>query len=62
MDAWETGTPVTNGKTWKVKEYDEIIGACSGKETRYVRIEYSGGVIHGHPITEREYKKLIKIK
>ena len=53
---------MTNGKTWKVKEYDEIIGACSGKETRYVRIEYSGGVIHGHPITEREYKKLIKIK
>ena len=59
-DAWKTGIPVTNGKSWKVKSYDSVIGAASGKETKYVRIEMSGGTIHGHPISESEYHKLIK--
>ena len=47
-------------KNWKVKAYDRIIGATNGKETRYVRIENSVGTIHGHPITESEYLKLLK--
>ena len=59
-NAWETGTSVTNGKTWKVKSCDEIIGATGGKETRFVRIEYSQGIIHGHPISETEYKSLLR--
>ncbi|MGC4018609.1 MAG: hypothetical protein QM793_04840 [Muricomes sp.] len=59
-NAWETGTSVTNGKNWKVKAYDEIIGATGGKETRYVRIENSANTIHGHPISESEYLKLLK--
>ena len=59
-EAWEIGTPVTNGKNWKVKKYDEIIGATGGKETQYVRIENSANTIHGHPISESEYLKLLK--
>ncbi len=59
-EAWNSGIPVTNGKNWKVKKYDYIIGASNGKETQYVRIENSGGTNHGHPITEAEYKKLLR--
>lgn len=47
-------------KNWRVKAYDYIIGATGGKETRYVRIENSANTIHGHPISESEYLKLIK--
>ncbi|MED4753608.1 hypothetical protein P9361_19895 [Brevibacillus choshinensis] len=57
---WEKGSPVTNGKTWKVMKFDKIIGASEGGNTQYIRVEYSGGTIHGHPITELEYKKLLK--
>ncbi|MDE1464139.1 polymorphic toxin-type HINT domain-containing protein [Spartinivicinus poritis] len=59
-DAWKTGTDVTNGKPWKVKEYDQPIGASEGKESRWIRIEYSGETIHGHPISKKEYQKLLK--
>lgn len=59
-EAWSTGIPVTNEKNWKVKKYDTIIGATEGKETYYVRIECSADTIHGHPISESEYNKLLK--
>ncbi len=58
--AWESGTPVTNGKNWRVKKYDKTIAAVNGKETIYVRIEKSSNTIHGHPISESEYNKLLK--
>ncbi|HDK7166212.1 TPA: hypothetical protein PTV44_000014 [Clostridium botulinum] len=58
--AWEKGTSVTNGRTWKVMEFDDVIGASAGAEIKYMRIEMSGGTIHGHPITKAEYKKLMK--
>jgi len=64
-NAWETGTLVAtkgNGKTWKVKVFDFVCGAYEGKETKYMRIECSAGVIHGHPISEAKYKKLLKRK
>ena len=57
---WDAGIPVTNGKPWKVQEFDYTIGASNGKETSYMRVEESAGVIHGHPITKEEYKKLLK--
>ena len=57
---WKKGIPVSNGKTWKVMEFNDIIGASGGAETKYMRVEMSGGTIHGHPITKAEYKKLIK--
>ena len=59
-NAWETGTSTTNGKNWKVKAYDEVIGATGGKETQYIRIENSANTIHGHPISESEYLKLLR--
>ncbi|MCW6111095.1 hypothetical protein [Clostridium sporogenes] len=58
--AWEKGTSVTNGRIWKVMEFDDVIGASAGAEIKYMRIEMSGGTIHGHPITKAEYKKLMK--
>ena len=59
-EAWKTGTLVTNGKNWKVQRYDDIIGATNGKETQFGRIENSANTIHGHPISESEYFKLLK--
>jgi hypothetical protein len=58
--AWEKGIPTTNNKTWKVIEFDEIIGAKSGVETKYMRVECSANTIHGHPITFQEYKRYLK--
>ncbi len=58
--AWESGTPVTNGKNWRVNKYDTTIDAVNGKETVYVRIENRSNIIHGHPISESEYNKLLK--
>lgn len=40
---WRNGLNVTNGKTWKVMKFDKVVGASEGVETRYVRVEYSGG-------------------
>lgn len=31
-----------------------------GKETRYIRIENSANTIHGYPISESEYFKLLR--
>lgn len=41
-------------------EFDEIIGVSEGTPTRFVRVEVSANVIHGHPITEVEYKNSLK--
>ncbi|OGY75451.1 MAG: hypothetical protein A2550_03625 [Candidatus Jacksonbacteria bacterium RIFOXYD2_FULL_43_21] len=57
---WEKGTQVTNGRNWKVMEFDETIGASAGKEVQWVRVEESAGGIHGHPITKEDYNKLTK--
>ena len=58
--AWKNGTAVTNGKTWKVMEFDNVIGASDGKATRYMRVEMTSNTIHGHPISENEFMKLIR--
>jgi RHS repeat-associated protein len=60
---WATETPVSTGgknTTWKVAALPGIIGASEGKETNLVRVECSQGIIHGHPISQREYAKLTK--
>ncbi len=59
---WESGKAVTNGKNWKVAEFSHTIGASDGKEVRWMRVECSGRTIHGHPITQDEYRKLTKKK
>ena len=51
---------VTTGKPWKVMEFSEEVGASGGKGSKWVRVEESGGTIHGHPITQAEYIKLTK--
>jgi transmembrane sensor len=57
---WEHGTQATNGRTWKVMAFGEEIGASNGKPSRWIRVEESGGTIHGHQISEAEFKKLTK--
>lgn len=38
-----------------------IISDYLGTPTRFVRVEMSANIIHGHPIIEAEYKKLTKV-
>lgn len=57
---YKTGQPVTNGKTWKIEDTGRIIGASEGKESQWIRVEYSSGTIHGHPISLNEFRKLSK--
>ncbi|WP_257381159.1 hypothetical protein [Snodgrassella alvi] len=37
-----------------------IIGASEGKESQWVRVELSGGTIHGHSVSIDEFLKLTK--
>ena len=57
---WSNGIQTTNGRSWKVMEFGEIIGASAGTESRWVRVAESNNTIHGHPITQQEYERLIK--
>ncbi|WP_240891019.1 RHS repeat-associated core domain-containing protein [Pseudomonas sp. TMW22091] len=57
---FKDGKSSTNGKPWKVKEFESDIGASGGKTSRWIRIELSAKTIHGHPITEQEFRKLTK--
>jgi hypothetical protein len=57
---YEHGQDVTSDKTWKVMEFDKVIGAKNGKESRWVRVEISANTIHGHPITKQEFDNLTK--
>ncbi len=60
LQAWKSGRSTTNGKSWKVFECKDIIGAKDGIETRFVVVKNSGNTIHGHPILVSEYRKYIK--
>ncbi len=64
ITAWNKGKEVTNGKDWKVYEFDFDIGANNGKETRYIRVEMTvignTEVLHAHPISKESFNKLIK--
>lgn len=46
-------------KTYIIKYMmpEKIIGVSEGIDTPYIRVECSQGVIHGHPITKKEYLK-----
>ncbi|MBK5544340.1 RHS repeat protein [Pseudomonas sp. TH04] len=59
-EAYKNGRAVTNGKPWKVMEYPESIGASEGVSSRWIRIELSAKTIHGHPISEQEFRRLTK--
>jgi len=57
---WGEGRAVTNGRSWKVMEFADEIGASGGKASRWVRVEESAGTIHGHPITQVEFWNLTR--
>ena len=61
-EAWDNGTAVNNGKPWKVYESSDIVGAASGKETKYMRVEMTPSTkeVHASPITKRDYDKYTK--
>ncbi|MEZ0524818.1 RHS repeat domain-containing protein, partial [Pseudomonas sp. Env-17] len=59
-EAYKNGRTTTNGKPWKVMEYPETIGASEGVSSRWIRIELSAKTIHGHPISEQEFRRLTK--
>ncbi|XQP62037.1 RHS repeat-associated core domain-containing protein [Pseudomonas fluorescens] len=59
-EAYKNGRAATNGKPWKVMEYPESIGASEGVSSRWIRIELSAKTIHGHPISEQEFRRLTK--
>ena len=41
-------------------EFAEEVGASEGKVSRWVRVEGSAGTIHGHPISEAEFRRLTR--
>jgi RHS repeat-associated protein len=57
---WAEGQPVSTGRSSKVMEFAEEIGASEGKPSRWVRVDESAGTIHGHPITEADFRKLTR--
>ncbi|EIE9118055.1 hypothetical protein Q1E06_003947 [Salmonella enterica] len=57
-DVFNSETPVTNGKPWKVKDMGEVIGTSEGKPSQWMRVELSAGTIHGHPISIDEFLRL----
>lgn len=59
-DVWNTGQTTKKHPDWKVKQYDHIMGAYEGKETQWVVVKESQGVIHSHPISEQKAKEYIK--
>lgn len=60
VDAWENGQTTAKHPTWKVKKYDRVIGAYAGKETQWVVVKESQGVIHSHPVSEQKAKEYMK--
>jgi hypothetical protein len=58
-NVWAHGKTYAN-RSWKIMAFKEIIGASKGEETPYVKVECGIGTIHGHPITAREYEKLLE--
>ncbi|MDG1643027.1 Colicin-D [Klebsiella huaxiensis] len=59
-DAWANGQITSKHPTWKVKKYDRVIGAYAGKETQWVVVKESQGVIHSHPISEQKAREYMK--
>ena len=54
---WKKGTPISNEQ--KLMEFDTIIGASSGKETRYSRVEINSlNTIHGRPLSPKRAENL----
>lgn len=44
---------------YKVKEFDDDIGASAGSPSKWVKVETTSGYFHGRPITRAEFDRLI---
>ena len=56
---YQNGTKVENGAT-TLMEFDHVIGASVGQQVRWMLVERSSGTIHGRPITQDLFRKLLK--
>jgi hypothetical protein len=52
--------PRPGGAFWKIHRFDDPVGFDGGKETHWVRAEYSSGIYHGHPMSVNRVKKYIE--
>ena len=61
---WQNGIPTnhTDGRTWKVMEFKDVIGASDGLESRWVRVEVRSNTLHGSPITEQKFREYTRAK
>lgn len=52
--------PCAKGATVvKVHEFDFVIGASRGEDSRWIWVESTSGVYHGYPITKGEYQRAL---
>ena len=42
------------------REFDRVIGASSGEETEFVRVEITSNIYHGRPVTQAEIRREIR--
>ena len=45
---------------WNFHRFDDYVGYDQGVKTRWIRAEYSSGVIHGHPMNLKRLSKYVK--
>lgn len=57
---WDKGIPSTKAPGTKVMEFGQDIGASSGKGSRWVLVEETGGTIHGRPIDQATFRSHTK--
>jgi tRNA(Ile)-lysidine synthase TilS/MesJ len=54
---WFTHSKAT---LYKLERLDQPIGFDQGEPTRWIRVELSGGIFHGHPISISRVRKYLK--
>ncbi|OFZ81100.1 MAG: hypothetical protein A2603_06940 [Bdellovibrionales bacterium RIFOXYD1_FULL_55_31] len=48
-----------DGSFWKVYRFEDPVGYDQGELTRWIRVEYSSGVYHGHPMSIDRVRKYV---
>ena len=46
-------------KMLKIHEFDEVIGACDGEPSKWLKVEVTSGEFHGRPITHAQYERFL---
>ncbi|MCC7452819.1 MAG: hypothetical protein IT222_01535 [Crocinitomix sp.] len=58
-----TEIAIAKGSKYFIYEAEKVIGATSGKETKFIRVELnSAGEFHGHPITREKALEYLSLK